>query len=89
MVPMYGNRNRQAAEMIRRLRTDEGLTPEALAHTISMNGAGPVSGRTIRRIESQAVIPGVRIQFALAQHFGLQPTQMWPPKVRLSRAVRA
>jgi DNA-binding XRE family transcriptional regulator len=89
MVSVYGNRNLQAAEMIRRFRSDEGLTPEALAYTISMNGAGPVSGRTIRRIEAHGVIPGVRIQFALAQHFGMQPSQLWPPKVRLRRAVQA
>jgi DNA-binding XRE family transcriptional regulator len=86
---MRGNRNRQAAELIRAFRIDEGLTPEALAHKINAHGAGPVSGRTIRRVETEAVIPTVRIQFALAQHFGMTPSQLWSPKVRISRAVRS
>jgi len=86
-----GNRNRQAAELIRAFRIDEGLTPEALAHSISRMGAGPVSGRTIRRIEREGAVPTVRIQFALAQHFGMAPSQLWPPpKLRtVARAVRS
>lgn len=80
---MRGTRNLQAAELIRRLRIDEGLTPEALAFAIARDGAGTVSGRTIRRIEREGAIPTVRIQFALARHFDMVPSQIWGlPSIR-------
>jgi DNA-binding XRE family transcriptional regulator len=79
---MRGNRNRQAADLIHRLRIDEGLTPEALAFHITRQGAGTVSGRTIRRIEREGAIPTVRIQFAIAQHFEMVPSQIWRPARR-------
>lgn len=83
---MRGNRNRQAAELIRQMRTDEGLTPEALAYQIARDGGGIVSGRTIRRIESEGAIPTVRVQFALARHFGMSPTDLWRPQRRKAAA---
>ena len=83
---MRGNRNRQAAELIRKLRIDEGLTPEDLAHQIARDGGGIVSGRTVRRIESEGAIPTVRIQFALARHFGMVPSDLWKPQRRRAAA---
>lgn len=80
---MRGNRNRSAANLIRAFRVNEGLTPEALALQITLDGAGPVSGRTIRRVEATGAIPTVRIQFALARHFGMQVSEIWPVAVRV------
>jgi len=60
-----------AAEQLRRQRVDAGMSPERLGWV-----AG-ISGHTIRRIEQQGVIPTARVQFALAAHFGLKPTDLW------------
>lgn len=53
------------------MRLNEGHTPESLGHEIG------VSGRTIRRIED-GHRPTVRTMFLLANHFGLQVTDLWP-----------
>lgn len=58
------------------------MSPEQLGHV-----AG-VSGHTIRRVERDGVIPTPRVQFLLATHFALRPTQVWQLDGRLS-AVRA
>lgn len=76
-MPKTSPRNRSAGAAIRTLRTLRGLSPEALAMEITLTGAGPVSGKTIRRIEFGAV-PTVRIQFALAAFFDKQVTDLWP-----------
>lgn len=85
-VAVRGNRNLQAAELIRRLRIDQGLTPEDLAYQIARRGAGVVSGRTIRRVEDIGAIPCVRIQFALASFFDMTPSQVWPVQRRRATA---
>ncbi len=36
-----------------------------------------VSGHTIRRIERQACVPTPRVQFLIAAHFGMKPTELW------------
>jgi DNA-binding XRE family transcriptional regulator len=87
VVAMRGNRNLQAADAIRRMRVDQGLTPEDLAYRIASKGAGTVSGRTIRRIEDHGVIPTVRIQFAIAKHFGMAPSQLWTVSTRRRRVA--
>lgn len=62
---------REAGEKLREMRLNEGHTPESLGHEIG------VSGRTIRRIED-GHRPTVRTMFLLANHFGLQVTDLWP-----------
>lgn len=64
-------RDRFAAEQIRSKRIDLGLSPEQLGWLVG------VSGHTIRRIERDAAVPTPRIQFALARHFELRPTELW------------
>jgi DNA-binding XRE family transcriptional regulator len=78
MVP----RNQRAGRLIRELRTDLGLSPEALSHAVYAAGHGSVSARTIRRIERDGLVPRVRVQFALAQFFGRQVTAIWPIPAR-------
>lgn len=53
------------------MRVNEGLSPEELGREVG------VSGRTIRRIEDGAR-PTVRPMFLLAQHFGVEVTDLWP-----------
>lgn len=69
-------RDRFAAEQIRSKRIDLGLSPEQLGWTVG------VSGHTIRRIERDAVVPTPRIQFALARHFDLKPSDLWHSPLR-------
>lgn len=78
-------RNYRAGELIRTLRTDRGLSYEALAYAIYEKSLGDVSGRTIRRIEDDGVVPRVRIQFALASFFGREVSSLWQP-TRVRRA---
>lgn len=53
------------------MRVNEGLSPNALAYR-----AG-VSGNTIRMIEA-GFTPMPRVQFAVAEVFGLRPLDIWP-----------
>lgn len=71
-------RNEFAGQILRELRIDRGLSPEALSWQISKAGLGFVSGRQIRRIE-RGVIPLPRTMFALARFFDRTPTSMWSP----------
>lgn len=57
------------------------MSPEQLGYHVG------VSGHTIRRIERTGAIPSPRIQFALAQFFGMRPTELWPvggPQLRVA-----
>lgn len=64
-------RDHFAASHLRSLRIDAGLSPEQLGVVVG------VSGHTIRRIERCGAVPTPRVQFLLAQHFDLRPSQMW------------
>lgn len=70
------NRDHLAAQELRSRRINQGLSPEQLGGVVG------VSGHTIRRIEREGVIPTPRIQFALAHHFQIQPTDLWSPRHR-------
>ena len=74
---MASPKDLRAARLVREMRVDRGLSPEALAYEIYRHGAGAISGKTIRRIELVGVVPTPRIQFALATFFELRPTQLW------------
>jgi transcriptional regulator with XRE-family HTH domain len=74
------HRNRRAGELIKSLRMDQGLSPEALSFAIYKAGYGSVSARSIRRLEGEGVIPRVRSQFALAQFFDRPVTSIWQPQ---------
>lgn len=56
---------------VRSQRIDLGLSPEQLGQF-----AG-VSGHTIRRIERDGCVPTPRVQFLIAQHFAMRPTELW------------
>lgn len=70
-------RNRQAGALIRDLRRDQGLSPEALSYAIFKAGHGSVSARTIRRVESDGMVPRVAAQFAVASYFGRSVSSIW------------
>lgn len=82
---MASVRNKRAARLLRELRIDRGLSAEALAFAIYKHGSGPISGRTIRRIEELGTVPTPRVQFALAAFFGMRPSQLW--QVQQERAA--
>lgn len=85
---MAGNRDPHAARQIRALRVDRGLTPETLSYEIHRANPGfPVSGRTIRRIEREHVIPSVRVMFGIAQAFGMLPSDIWSAARRQNRVA--
>lgn len=71
-------RDRQAARHIRALRIDRGWTPEALSYEIHrLDPHFAVSGRTIRRVERDGVIPSTRVMFGIALAFGMVPSELW------------
>lgn len=74
---MASTKNRHAGRLLKSWRLDRGLSPEQLAWEIAQAKRGFISGRQIRRIESEGVIPTPRVMFALASHFGTTPSQVW------------
>lgn len=54
------------------LRFDAGLTPEELGDKVG------VSGRTIRRLEMGLNRPTPRVAVAIAEHFDVKPSDLWP-----------
>ena len=74
-----GIRNERAGALIHELRVDRGLSPEALSYAIYKAGLGSVSSRTIRRIESDGMVPRVGNQFAIAAYFDRKVTSIWEP----------
>lgn len=78
-----------AAQRVRDMREERGLSPEALSREISSMAAsagwgtrGSVDAHTIRRIERRGHVPGPRIAFVLASYFGLKPHELWVPANR-------
>lgn len=79
--------DRPAAQLLRELRTDAGLSPEALSQAMLMQGLGYVSGKTIRRIEHTGKIPTPRVQFSIARYFDRLPSGIWAPRARGGRGA--
>lgn len=70
-------RNKDAGRLLASWRIDKGLSPEALSWEMSRAGLGHISGRQIRRIENDGVIPTPRTMFGLATFFETTPTAIW------------
>lgn len=76
-----------AGAQIRELREDRGLnSPEALAadirraaRTAPWGERGSVDAWTIRQIERNGRVPGMRIQFVLSHYFGVDRRAIWVP----------
>jgi lambda repressor-like predicted transcriptional regulator len=66
--------NRQLME----LRINQGLSPNDLGYR-----AG-ISGKTVRMAEA-GFLPSPRVQHAIAQVFGLEPTAIWPLHTQVGR----
>ena len=78
---MASNRNRHAGRLLKSWRLDRGLSPEALAWEMAQAKLGYVSGRQIRRIETEGIIPTPRVMFMLATFFETSPSQVWHREV--------
>jgi transcriptional regulator with XRE-family HTH domain len=72
-----GRRDRNAGRLLREWRLDRGLSPEALSWELRRAKLETVSGRQIRRIEDEGIIPTPRVMFALATFYGTSPSQVW------------
>lgn len=70
-------KDRRAASLIRELREERGLSPEALSAEIFKTSGLYVSGRTIRRIEDIGAVPSVRVKFVIASFFDRSPASIW------------
>lgn len=76
-----------AGSLLRELREDRGFnSPEALAadlkaqaHTAPWGERGAVDAWTIRQIEGKGRVPGIRVQFVLANYFGVDRRTIWVP----------
>lgn len=80
-------RDRSAGRLLKEWRLDRGLSPEALSWELRRAKLESVSGKQIRRIETDGVIPTPRVMFALASYFGARPSEIWRSSIR--RAVAA
>lgn len=80
----------RAADQLRALREDRGLSVEALATDIKRVAArndwykvhGAVDAFTLRRIEDQGHCPSERVRLVVALYFGLRPSEIWQPANR-------
>lgn len=61
----------QPNRKLQALRLNRGLSPNDLAYIAN------VSGKTIRYVEAGHT-PSPRVQFAIAEAFGLLPLDLWP-----------
>lgn len=80
-------RDRSAGRLLREWRLNRGLSPEALSWELRRAKLESVSGRQIRRIEEQGVIPTPRVMFALASYFDARPTDLWRTALRVRMAA--
>jgi hypothetical protein len=78
-----------AAQRLRQMREEAGLSPEAMADqirraakTAPWGDRGAVDAHTIRRIERRGHVPGPRVQFVLSNFFGTQMRDIWVPANR-------
>lgn len=75
----------QAANTVRDLREDAGLSQEGLANAVKRRGLaegwyrehGALDAFTVRAIEKHGHVPGQRIKVALALFFGVSHRQIW------------
>jgi DNA-binding XRE family transcriptional regulator len=78
MASTSPRRDKRAGRLIRQWRIDRGLSPEQLAWQLVMAKIpNPPTGRTIRHVEDDGVVPTPRVQFALASFFDARPTEVW------------
>lgn len=73
MATLVGSRKirRTPNLKLKALRINRGLSPNELAYFVG------VSGKTVRMAEA-GFIPTPRVQFDIAAHFELLPTDIWP-----------
>lgn len=82
----------RAADRLRELREDAGLSVEGLATAIRTKarsegwtkpgGHGAIDAFTLRRIERDGHCPSERKRLVLALYFGLGPRDLWMPANR-------
>ena len=77
-------RDRDAGRLLREWRLDRGLSPEALSWELRRAKLETVSGRQIRRIEEQGIVPTPRVMFALASYFDARPSEVWRKALRVA-----
>jgi DNA-binding XRE family transcriptional regulator len=70
---------RRPNRRLQELRINAGLSPNDLGRRVG------VSGQTIRLAEG-GYVPGPRIQFQIAQAFGLRPLDIWPIETQRAAA---
>lgn len=84
------HRDKQAGRLLAEWRRDAGLSPERLSYELrKLPKVETVSARQIRRIETVGVVPTERVQFALAEFFGVKPSSLWQSKKPRRKPVAA
>lgn len=79
-----------AADRVRELREDRGLSVEGLANAIKRYAAaqgwakvhGTVDAFTLRRIEEDGHCPSERVRLVIALFFEIRPREIWRPESR-------
>lgn len=80
-----------AARRLTDLREAAGHSPESLALAIrdaagrnAWGERGTVDAHTIRRIEREGHVPGVRVRFVVAHFFDLPPHRLWQSRNKMA-----
>lgn len=82
VIPLEPSRDKPAGRLLKEWRIDRGLSPEAMSWQLRLAKLESVSGRQIRRIEDEGVIPTPRVMFALASFFEARPSDVWRRSMR-------
>jgi hypothetical protein len=78
MASTSPRRDKRAGRALCQWRVDRGLSPEQLSFELALAKIPhPPTGRQIRRIEEEGIVPTPRVQFALASFFDARPTEVW------------
>jgi len=82
---MAGFRDEQAAELLRLMREERGLSPEQVPfamHRAGIHRDSIPSARTIRRAEEVGMVPQIRFRFGLAQFYKRELRDIWAARRR-------
>ena len=84
MASIAPRRDKAAGRLLREWRIDKGLSPEALSWELRRHKLETVSGKQIRRIEAEGIVPTPRVMFALASYFDARPSEVWRSSLKVA-----
>lgn len=77
MASTDSQKDRLAADLILAYLEDHGMSPEGFSRAAFNANYGYVSGKQLRRILEEGVVPGLRIRGVVARQMGRAPSAVW------------